>query len=73
MGTWPQPIGCALFKIWSLISEYKRKEQIGYSIGRLSTQMVSAENQKITEGVQDTWKGELGRLRWMGEAENGEK
>ena len=71
MGTWPQLIGCTLFEIWSLILECKLKEQIGYSTRRLSAQMISAENQKIAEGVEDTWKGKLGRLRWMSEAENG--
>ena len=31
------------------------------------------ENQKIAERVQNTWKGKLRRLRWMDEAENGQK
>ena len=47
MGTCPQLIGCALFEIWSLISDCKLKEQKGYSTGRLSVQEVSTENQKM--------------------------
>ena len=31
MGTWPQLIGCALFKIWSLISDSELKSRRGYS------------------------------------------
>ena len=27
----------------------------------------------MAEGFQDTWKGKLGRLRWMNEAESGGK
>ena len=73
MWTWPQFIGCALFEIWSLISDCELKEQKGYSIGKLNVQEISTENWKITEGFQDTWEGELGRLRQMGEAENGGK
>ena len=51
MGTWPQFIGCALFEIWSLISECELKEQIGYLIERLSVQEVSMESWKMAEGV----------------------
>ena len=73
MGTWPQLIGCALFEIWSLISDYELKEQNGYSTGRLSVQETLMDKQKMAEGFQDTQKGELGRLRQMGEAESGGK
>ena len=64
-------IGCALFKTWFLISEGELKEQIRYSTERLSAQMISTENQKIAKGVQDTWKGKLGRIRQMSEADSG--
>ena len=26
---------------------------------------------KMAKGIQNTWKGELRRLRWMGETESG--
>ena len=71
MGTWPQLIGCALFEIWSLISDSELKEQIGYSTGRLSVQEISMDRRRIAEEFQDTWKGELGRLRQMSETESG--
>ena len=71
VGTWPQLIGCALFEIWSLILDSELKEQKGYSTGRLSVQEISTDKQKMAEGFQDAWKGKLGRLRWMGEAESG--
>ena len=53
IGTWPQLIGCALFKIWSLISDCELKNRIGYLTGRLDIQEVSTENQKITEGIPE--------------------
>ena len=71
MGTWPQLIGCALFEILSLILECELREQKGYLTGKLSVQKVSTENQKITKGVKNIWKCELGKLRWMSQAENG--
>ena len=73
MGTWPQLIGCALFKIWSLILDGELKNRIEYSTGRLSVQMVLAEILKIAEEVQNTLKGKLGRLRQKSEAESGLK
>ena len=73
MGTWPQLIGCALFEIWSLILDSELKEQKRYSTRRLSAQMISAENQKIAEGVKDTWKNKLRGLRWIGGTESRQK
>ena len=49
MGTWPQLIGCALFKIWSLISDCEVKNRKGYSTGKLEVYEVSMENQKLAE------------------------
>ena len=73
IGTCPQLIGCALFEIWSPILNCELKEQKGYSTGRLSVQEILTDKQKMAKGFQDIWKGELGRLRWMGEAESGGK
>ena len=49
MGTWPQLIGCALFEIWSLISDCELKNRKGYSTGRLEVYEISMENQKLVE------------------------
>ena len=46
MGTWPQLIGCALFKIWSLILDCELKSRRGYSTGRLEVCEILLENQK---------------------------
>ena len=73
VGTWLQLIGCALFKIWSLISDSELKEQNGYSTERLSVQEILIDKQKMAERFQDTWKGKLGRFRWIGEAKSGGK
>ena len=73
IGTCPQLIGYALFEIWSLILDGELKNRQGYSMRRLSVQMVPTENQKIAEEVQNTWKGKLGRLRQMNEAGSGQK
>ena len=35
--------------------------------------MVLIENQKIVEGIQNTWKSKLRELRQMDEAESGQK
>ena len=40
------------------------------SIGWLSAQMDLIEIQKIVEGIWDTWKGKLRKLREMGGTEN---
>ena len=61
------------FEIWSLILDCEFKEQKGYSTGILSAQIVLSENQKITEGVPNTWKSELEKTRQMREAESGKK
>ena len=50
MGTWPQLIGCALFEIWSLISDCELRNRKGYSTGRLEVYEVLTENQKLAEG-----------------------
>ena len=59
VGTWPQLIGCALFEIWSLISDCELKNRKRYSTKRLGVQQVLTENQKIAEGIPR----HLGRLR----------
>ena len=73
MGTWPQLIGCALFKIGSLISDCELKSRKGYTIGRLEVYEVLTENWKIAEGFPEHLEGELEGLRQMGEAESGGK
>ena len=57
----------------TLILDSGLKEQKGYSTGKLSVQEILTDRQRIAKGFQNTWKGKLGRLRWMGEAETGGK
>ena len=57
MGTWPWLIGCALFEIWSLISDGELKSRKGYSIGRLEVyEVVLTENQRLVEGFPEHLK-----------------
>ena len=53
MGTWPQLIGCALFEIWSLISDCELKSRRGYSTGRLEVCEISTENQEMVQGFPE--------------------
>ena len=53
MGTWPQLIGYALFKIWSLISDCELKSRRGYSTGRLGVCEISMENQEMVQGFPE--------------------
>ena len=53
MGTWPQLIGCALFEIWSLISDCELKSRKGYSTGRLEVYEASTENQEMAKGFPE--------------------
>ena len=73
MGTWPQLIGCALFKIGSLIPDGEFKSKRGYSTGRLEVCEISMENQEMVQGFPEHLRSKLGGLRQMSETESGEK
>ena len=51
--TWPQLIGCALFEIWSLISDSELRSRRGYSTGRLEVYEISTENQEKIQGFPE--------------------
>ena len=53
MGTWPQLIGCALFEIWSLISDSGLRSRRGYSTGRLEAYEISTENREMVPGFPE--------------------
>ena len=53
MGTWPQLIGCALFEIWSLISDGELRSRRGYSTGRLEVYEISTEVWEIVPGFPE--------------------
>ena len=53
MGTWPQLIGCALFKIGSLILDCKLKNRRGYSTGRLEVCEILTENWEMVQGFPE--------------------
>ena len=73
MGTWPQLIGCALFEIWSLISDGELRSRRGYSTGRIEAYEISTENREMVPEIPEHLRGRTGRLRRMGEAESGGK
>ena len=54
MGTWPQLIGCALFEIWSLISDGELRSRKGYSTGGLGVCEILMENQENGTGISRT-------------------
>ena len=53
MGTWPQLIGCALFEIWSLISDGELRSRKGYSTGRLEVYEILTEIQEMVPGFPE--------------------
>ena len=73
MGTWPQLIGCALFEIWSLISDGELRSRGGYSTGRMEAYENLTENREMVPEIPEHLRGRTGRLRRMGEAESGGK
>ena len=56
MGTWPQLIGYALFKIWSLISDCELKSREGYSTERLEVYEISMEKSEMAQGFPEHLK-----------------
>ena len=70
MGTWPQLIGCALFEIWSLISDGELRSRRGYSTGRIEAYEILTENWEMVLEFPEHLRRRTRRLRQMGEAEN---
>ena len=66
MGTWPQLIGCALFEIWSLISDGELRSRGGYSTGRIEAYEILTENREMVPEVPEHLRGQTRRTETDG-------